>query len=59
MTIKGREDGVGRALLYGTTQLFLEAFGLNKISDLPKLKELEELMDEKSAPSNIVSANET
>ena len=51
VTIKGREDGAGRALLYGTTQMFLEAFGLNKISDLPKLKELEELMDEKSAPS--------
>ena len=46
VTIKGRDSGAGRALLYGTTQAFLEAFGLNKISDLPKLKELEELIGE-------------
>ena len=32
VTIKGREDSPGRALLYGTTQAFLECFGLNKIA---------------------------
>ncbi len=45
ITIKGRDEGIGRALLYGTTQEFLKAFGLNDISDLPKLTELGQLID--------------
>ena len=45
VTIKGRDGGMGRALLYGTTQRFLELFGLNHLSDLPKLKEIELLMN--------------
>lgn len=59
VTIKGRDQGPGRALLYGTTQSFLEAFGLNKISDLPKLKELEELMSEGTIPSSQGAGDET
>ena len=46
LTIAGRADTVGRPLLYGTTDAFLRAFGLNSLSDLPKLRELEELMEE-------------
>ncbi|NOZ03925.1 MAG: SMC-Scp complex subunit ScpB [FCB group bacterium] len=42
--IKGRDKGPGRPLLYGTTERFLENFGLAKLSDLPKLKEISELM---------------
>jgi len=38
--IKGRDTGPGKPLLYGTTQEFLNYFGLNKISDLPRLDEL-------------------
>ncbi len=41
--IKGRDDGPGRPLLYGTTDDFLEAFGLGKISEIPKLKEIDDL----------------
>ncbi len=41
--IKGRDTGPGRPLLYTTTSKFLEFFGLNKISDMPKLKEMKEL----------------
>jgi len=44
--IKGRLDGPGRPLLYGTTPHFLEYFGLSSLKDLPKLKEIEELLDE-------------
>ncbi|UCH09238.1 MAG: SMC-Scp complex subunit ScpB, partial [Fidelibacterota bacterium] len=44
ITIKGRDEGVGRPLLYGTTPGFLEAFGLNSLGDLPKLKEIDEIM---------------
>ena len=33
IAIKGRGDGPGRPLLYSTTKLFLEKFGLNSLSD--------------------------
>jgi len=38
--IKGRDSGPGRPLLYGTTQAFLEYFGLSRLGDLPRLDEL-------------------
>ncbi len=43
--IKGRDVGPGRPLLYKTTIKFLEYFGLNRISDMPKLREISELID--------------
>ena len=43
--IKGRGDGPGRPLLYSTTKLFLEKFGLNRLSDMPKLKEISEIIE--------------
>jgi len=43
--IKGRGDGPGRPLLYSTTKSFLEHFGLNRLSDMPKLKEVSELIE--------------
>ena len=42
--VNGRSKSPGRPLLFGVTKRFLESFGLNKITDLPKLKELSELM---------------
>lgn len=44
ITIKGRAETVGRPLLYVTTDEFLKYFGLNKLSDLPKPREIEEIM---------------
>ena len=35
----GRMDRVGRPILYGTTELFLKAFGLECLKDLPILKD--------------------
>lgn len=46
VTITGRAEAVGRPLLYGTTEDFLRTFGLKGLGDLPKLRELEELMEE-------------
>ena len=43
--IKGRGSGPGRPLLYKTTEKFLEYFGINRVSDLPKLKEISELVE--------------
>lgn len=31
----GRSEAVGRPILYGTTKMFLDHFGLNTVSDLP------------------------
>jgi hypothetical protein len=42
--IAGRGEGVGRPILYATTGDFLRYFGLNKLTDLPKLDELNELL---------------
>ena len=44
VTIEGRAETVGRPLLYITTDEFLKYFGLHKISDLPKPREIEEIM---------------
>jgi len=44
VTIKGRADTVGRPLLYCTTDEFLKYFGINKLTDLPKPREIEEIM---------------
>ncbi len=38
----GRKELPGRPLAYGTTDEFLRVFGLNKLSDLPKLSEIKE-----------------
>ena len=38
--IAGRSEQIGRALLYGTTKKFLQAFGLSSIKDLPSDKQL-------------------
>ena len=51
--IKGRDEGPGRPLLYGTTDDFLEAFGLGKISEIPKLKEIVELTENKELPNEM------
>ena len=38
--VMGRKDIVGKPTLYGTTSSFLKHFGLNSISELPKIGEL-------------------
>ena len=48
ITISGRADSPGRPLLYKTTEEFLRYFGINAISDLPKPREIEELLKEEN-----------
>ncbi len=38
--ILGRREGVGRPVIYGTTNDFLKTFGLNNLKDLPPIQEL-------------------
>ncbi len=44
ITIKGRAETIGRPLLYVTTVEFLKYFGLSSIKDLPKPREIEDIM---------------
>ncbi|MBM4174615.1 MAG: SMC-Scp complex subunit ScpB [Ignavibacteria bacterium] len=44
--IKGRAETVGRPLLYTTTDEFLKYFGIGDITDLPKPREMDEIMND-------------
>jgi segregation and condensation protein B len=46
VTVVGRAETVGKPLLYGTTQRFLKVFGLKNLEDLPKLREIDEIIKE-------------
>jgi segregation and condensation protein B len=46
VTVIGRAETVGRPLLYGTTQKFLKVFNLKNLEDLPKLREIDEIIKE-------------
>ena len=54
--IKGRNDSPGRPLMFATTNKFLQFFGLNKLSDLPKLKEVSEILEEQPALTEQIDA---
>jgi len=45
--IQGRSKGVGRPLLYGTTPEFLAYMGINELNDLPELKELGSVLEDR------------
>ena len=38
---KGRKDVPGKPIIYGTTEEFLQYFGLNSLNDLPSIEEFE------------------
>ena len=37
--IKGKSDSIGRPLLYGTSDMFMDYFGINDLKDLPTPKD--------------------
>jgi segregation and condensation protein B len=47
VAIKGRSKGVGRPLLYATSTEFLSYMGINEIEDLPELKELGTVLEDR------------
>ncbi len=49
VNLAGRSDAPGKPLLYGTTDDFLRMFGLHSVKDLPKLRELDDLFQNKAA----------
>lgn len=42
----GRSDSLGRPLLYGTTDAFLDQFGLASLDNLPTMREIEEILED-------------
>jgi len=56
LKILGRKEVPGRPLMYGTTKEFLQSFGLKDLSELPTLKEFQEM--EEPEPSNLAASNE-
>jgi segregation and condensation protein B len=53
----GRSDAVGRPLLYGTARNFLKFFGLKTLADLPKVREVEEMLREQQESSGMVPSS--
>jgi len=49
--VVGRSEGLGRPLLYGTTQKFLDHFGFNSLDDLPKPDDLPVILRTRPAPA--------
>ena len=49
--IAGRSDELGRPYLYETTPKFLQAFGLKRIEDLPKIRRTDEAVENASPES--------
>lgn len=41
VTINGKSDAPGRPLIYGTSESFLNYFGINSVNDLPSLKDIQ------------------
>jgi segregation and condensation protein B len=58
--VNGRKDVIGKPLIYGTGDKFLELFGLNSLEDLPELMDFseEELEYTKPQEHNIIEAEE-
>lgn len=48
--VVGRGEGLGRPLLYGTTDRFLDHFGFASLDDLPKPDELPVILTERQPP---------
>ncbi len=42
--VKGRSEGIGRPLLYGTTEAFLKNFGFTSLKELPEIEDIEGLV---------------
>jgi len=40
ITIVGKSEALGKPILYGTSMLFMDYFGINSITELPQLKDI-------------------
>jgi segregation and condensation protein B len=56
--VRGRADAPGRPLQYGTTVDFLDLFHLSSLKDLPKLREIKEILQEHEEQQYLASAGD-
>jgi segregation and condensation protein B len=56
--VRGRADSPGRPLQYGTTPGFLDLFHLQSLKDLPKLREIREILQEHEEQQYLASSGE-
>ncbi len=56
--VRGRADSPGKPLLYGTTREFLDFFNLHSLKDLPKLREIRELVRDEEVQQYLASSGE-
>ncbi len=54
--VRGRAETPGKPLLYGTTKEFLDFFNLQSLKDLPKLREIRELVQDKEIRDYLASS---
>lgn len=57
--IVGRSEGPGRPLLYGTSEKFMDYFGLRSIDDLPKLKEFDTEVSGEHSPDKFINKSKS
>lgn len=48
--VVGRAEGLGRPLLYGTTRRFLDHFGFQSLTDLPRPEDLPIILNRRAEP---------
>lgn len=56
--VVGRAEGLGRPLLYGTTQRFLEHFGFSSLDELPRPEELPILLRDRAPLEDLLEKDE-
>jgi segregation and condensation protein B len=49
----GRASGIGRPILYGTTDMFLQHFGFRNLKDLPDIEDIENVVIEADEPDEL------
>jgi segregation and condensation protein B len=55
---QGRSNGIGRPILYGTTDQFLQFFGFSSLKELPDIGELENEIEVPEGAEDSVSLNQ-
>lgn len=55
---KGRSNGIGRPILYGTTNTFLKYFGFSTLKELPDIEDIESLIEVPEEYEDAIMANQ-
>jgi len=59
ITIEGKSDSPGRPIIYGTSESFMDYFGIQSVKDLPQLKDLHPEQNEIGTATDMMDTEET